>query len=81
MRYCYGCSGEVVLPFNPAMVINYKEIRAPEDKDYEMGLFNVVTTENFEKRVLKEHVESPEQWYYFHDFICDEDRICVFQIK
>jgi len=78
---CYGCHGEFTLDFDPNKIVNFKEIRAPNEEDYINTGLNIITSEEYEKKTLKEYVESKKQWYYFHDFICDEDRICIFQLN
>lgn len=77
---CYGCGGTFQLSFDPSRIINFDEIRAPSDEDYVNLGSIIVTSEDFDKRALKKYVESKETWYYFHALICDEDRICVYQL-
>jgi hypothetical protein len=86
---------QLILTFDPLKIINYKEIRDFDSDDHEqtflMGerLVNnrpyygsaIMVKQSVIEECLDPYVQSEEQWYYYRDFVCDEDTLIVYQLQ
>jgi hypothetical protein len=94
---CNGCpmcdpEYQLILDYSPNNIIKVTEITSDwEDREEVSGMAIVndkpyvgpmiVYKESALEKLLKPYQDSPEQWYYYTAFICDEHTLVVYQLK